>query len=37
MNGVIENGWAWAAAAYSLSWVAWVLYIGSLALRARRS
>lgn len=36
MNGVIENGWTWAAAAYALSWTVWILYGLSLYLRSRR-
>jgi len=36
MNGVVEGGWAYVIAAYSITWAAWAVYGVSLWLRNRQ-
>ncbi len=36
MNGVVEGGWAYVAAAYGITWAVWLAYAANLWLRNRR-
>ncbi len=35
MTGVIEGGWEYVVAAYTITWSAWILYGAALLMRRR--
>ncbi len=34
-EGVIEGGWSWVIAVYTITWAVWTLYALSLWIRSR--